>query len=174
MDEIDAITEVINGIADQTNLLALNASIEAARAGEAGAGFAVVAEEIKTLAAESRDRAGEIEQTVDAIQDETRTAVENLDESTAQVDEGIGKVEGTADALAEIDTVVDEAAMGVEEVANATDEQAASAEEVAALVDQTAQASDEIVEETTEIAAAIEQQTASIGEVHGALTDHDE
>ncbi|RQG99140.1 globin-coupled sensor protein, partial [Natrarchaeobius oligotrophus] len=76
VQRIDEIVEVINEIADQTNLLALNASIEAATAGEAGDGFAVVANEVKSLAEESQQEATTIERMVDQIQEDTEDTVD--------------------------------------------------------------------------------------------------
>ena len=68
---VSEFTGVIDDIADQTNLLALNASIEASRVGEEGEGFAVVANEVKTLAEESKENASEIEETIETLQDRT-------------------------------------------------------------------------------------------------------
>ena len=81
-EQIGAATDVINAIAEQTNLLALNATIESARAGEAGQGFAVVANEVKLLAAQSAANADRIVQTVGEVRDKVAAAVSHVDQIT--------------------------------------------------------------------------------------------
>ena len=88
-DEIGEIIATIDEIADQTNLLALNAAIEAARAGEQGRGFAVVADEIRKLAERTTKATKEIADTINAMQEEIKSAVLSMEEGTSEVERGV-------------------------------------------------------------------------------------
>ncbi|GAB3482143.1 methyl-accepting chemotaxis protein [Marinomonas epiphytica] len=101
-DRISGVIDVINGISEQTNLLALNAAIEAARAGEAGRGFAVVADEVRTLASKTRQSTDEVADMVGAIQKGTQEVVRRMEISKANADQSMQFTDKATQSLSEV------------------------------------------------------------------------
>jgi len=158
-DKIGSVLDVIKSVSQQTNLLALNAAIEAARAGEAGRGFAVVADEVRSLAQRTQQSTEEIEELIAALQNGTQQVAASLDSSRTLTINSVELSRRAGSALAHITRTVSTIQSMNQQIASAGEQQSAVAEEITRSVlnvrdisEQTAAASEETAASSIELA----------------------
>lgn len=155
---IGSILDVIRGIAEQTNLLALNAAIEAARAGEQGRGFAVVADEVRSLASKTQSSTQEIQAMIQVLQSGAHAAVEAMNKGRRQAENCVAQTEVAAEALDSITHAVHMAHDMSEQISHAAREQNQVSHEISKLLES-------IVNIAEETASGAEQTSDSSHEV---------
>lgn len=169
-DKIGEINEMISQIAEQTNLLALNAAIEAARAGEQGKGFAVVADEIRKLAAQSQESAQGIQSIIVEMQEMVKAANDLIQTENVKVDEGISSVQNSEDAFVQIKGNIDDVVSHINEVVESVYETMQSTEQVNVAIEEVVSIVHETSASSEAIAASSEEQMAVSEEISSSST----
>ncbi|WP_087025531.1 methyl-accepting chemotaxis protein [Thaumasiovibrio subtropicus] len=156
---IDEVVSTINSISEQTNLLALNAAIEAARAGEQGRGFAVVADEVRTLAGRTQDATVEIQQMIETLQNDSKSLLQVM-ETTVE------RAQSSENLILAVGKEISDIAEKNQYVADRSTEIATAAEQQGSVADSIASSVEQVREQASQVSAIIAQSSEEIAQLN--------
>jgi methyl-accepting chemotaxis protein len=171
MDDVSESTGLIESIAEQTNTLALNANIEAARAANDSEGFAVVANEVKSLADETQDHSAAIGRTVEETIEDVENIQAEMQQTKAQIETGKTTSAEAGDAFVDLTETVEGVDSSVTEVATATDDGARTTEDVVAAITRVADHSRNVADQSESLASRAESRASMISDVRSQLDE---